>query len=363
MKILTVVGARPQFIKSSVMSSALARTPGIVERVVHTGQHFDASMSQVFFDELGMRPPDISLNIHGGSHGEMTGRMLIELEGVITNERPDAVLVFGDTNSTLAAALAAAKLHVPVAHVEAGLRSGNRRMPEEVNRVLTDHVATWLFAPTDAAVEHLVREGLAPSAIIKVGDVMFDAALAHGQRAEARGSELERTINPRVRPYALVTIHRAENTNHLSRLRNIVDALCSLHSELRVVWTIHPRTRLILEAEGWLAEVSASLTLLEPQGYLDMVWLERHASVIVTDSGGVQKEAFFHRIPCVTVRDETEWVELVSLGWNRLAPPTSAATVRQAVLDAIGRAGSEASPYGDGRAAERIAEKLASEFR
>lgn len=358
--ILTVLGARPQFIKASVVSHALAQA-GLRERLVHTGQHFDANMSAVFFAELGMAPPAHHLDIHGGTHGEMTGRMLMAVEQLMLAERPDAVLVYGDTNSTLAGALAAAKLHIPVAHVEAGLRSFNLRMPEEVNRILTDRVSRWLFTPTAAAAGHLQREGVDPSAILPVGDVMFDVALHHGARSAQASRVLEQLGLP-PGGYALATVHRAENTDDPVRLAAVVGGLAALAGTLPVVWPLHPRTRGVLARHPALQAQAASLRLIEPVGYLDMVALERHAALIATDSGGVQKEAFFHRVPCVTLRDETEWVELVDAGWNRLAPPTTAAAVAAALHAALGTQGQAVQPYGAGDAAQRIVARLGADL-
>lgn len=357
MKVVTVLGARPQFVKASVVSAALRQSPHR-EYVVHTGQHFDATMSAVFFEELEMSPPDQHLGIHGGGHGEMTGRMLVELEKVLVQIRPDAVVVYGDTNSTLAGALAATKLGIPVAHIEAGLRSFNRAMPEETNRVLTDHMSTWLFAPTDEAVLHLRREGIGSASISQVGDVMFDVALHHGRRAESQRRGALEALGLVEKQYALVTVHRAENTDSAQRLRAIVDGLRLVAERMPVVWPVHPRTRAALKASGAWRHLAGHLTLLEPQGYLDMVMLERSAAIIATDSGGVQKEAFFHGVPCVTLRTETEWVELVELGWNRLAPPIEAESVCKAVLGAVGSVGRDAQPYGDGQAAKRIVAQL-----
>lgn len=356
-KLLTVLGARPQFIKASVVSAAIAKSTLLNEVVVHTGQHFDANMSDVFFSELGMRTPEHQLNIHGGSHGAMTGRMLIDIENVLLAERPDAVLVYGDTNSTLAGALAAVKLHIPVAHVEAGLRSFNMAMPEEVNRILTDRISSWLFTPTAIAGRHLVNEGVSPEKIHMVGDVMYDVALHHGVRASSRGVLVQR-LGLEHGAYVLATVHRAENTDHPERLAAILDAIEVTAKRLRVVWPLHPRTRGVIERAGRLESLAAKVTLIEPAGYLDMVELEKHAALIATDSGGVQKEAFFHEVPCVTLRDETEWVELVEAGWNRLAPPDSAASLILAIDSAIGSRGSLVRPYGDGNAARAIVERL-----
>jgi UDP-GlcNAc3NAcA epimerase len=314
----------------------------------------------VFFDELGMAAPRHELDIHGGGHGEMTGRMLAGVERVLLAERPDAVLVYGDTNSTLAGALAAVKLHIPVAHVEAGLRSFNLAMPEEVNRILTDRIAHWLFTPTDAAAAHLRREGTEPHRIVPVGDVMYDVALQHGARAPSAGGVLQR-LGLASGSYVLATVHRAENTDVPDRLAVVVQALGEVASRRPVVWPLHPRTRRLLD-EGRLRSAAAGLHLIDPLGYLDMVQMERHAAVIATDSGGVQKEAFFHGVPCVTLRDETEWVELVAAGWNRLVPPRDAGAVRDAVLAAAGTRGDPVQPYGAGDAAARIAARLAADL-
>lgn len=357
-KVLTVLGARPQFIKASVVSYAFRQSGQLKEVLVHTGQHFDTNMSDVFFDELGMHKPDHYLDIHGGGHGAMTGRMLERLEQVMQAEQPDAVLVYGDTNSTLAGALAAVKMHIPVAHVEAGLRSFNMAMPEEVNRILTDRVSRWLFTPTQAATQHLSREGVALSAIEEVGDVMYDVALHHGQRVDASGRALGK-FGLAPGSYVLTTVHRAENTDHPARLQAIVDGLEAVARQMPVVWPMHPRTRGVLQSMGRLATLSSQVLLLDPVGYLDMVQLEKHAAVIATDSGGVQKEAFFYQVPCVTLRDETEWVELVEAGWNRLVPPLDTKTLAVEVMGALGTRGQSIKPYGDGRAADRIAKALA----
>lgn len=355
--VLTVLGARPQFIKASVVSHAIAHTDGLGEVVVHTGQHFDTNMSDVFFAELGMAPPAVSLDIHGGTHGAMTGRMLEAVEQIMLDLRPDVVLIYGDTNSTLAGALAAAKLHIPVAHVEAGLRSRNLRMPEEVNRILADRISHWLFTPTRSATDNLRAEGMPVERIHQVGDVMYDVALHHGARAEQRSRLLE-TLGLARGTYGLVTIHRAENTDAPERLANIVDGLSAAAEDLDLVWPVHPRTLAVLEKTGRLDALREHLTLIDPVGYLDMVALEKNAAVIVTDSGGVQKEAFFHGVPCVTVRDETEWVELVEVGWNRLAPPNDAVVIARTIAAALGSSGQGVTPYGEGDAARAVVSVL-----
>lgn len=364
-KILTVIGARPQFIKASAVSACLAACEQLREVVVHTGQHFDTNMSDVFFSELAMARPDYHFAIHGGEHGAMTGRMLIDIEQVLLAERPDAVLVYGDTNSTLAGALAAAKLHIPVAHVEAGLRSFNMAMPEEINRIITDRVSRWLFTPTAAAGAHLLREGVDERSILQVGDVMFDVALRQGARVGPGGGMLG-ALGERhgVRPgaYCLATVHRAESTDHPARLAAIVDALSAFAAQIQVVFPLHPRTRAALARQGKLEALQRVAVVLDPLGYLDMVQLEKHAALIATDSGGVQKEAFFYRVPCVTLRAETEWHELVDAGWNRLAPPTDAASVLESLRHGLGSVGAAVAPYGAGDAALSIVQRLARDL-
>jgi UDP-GlcNAc3NAcA epimerase len=340
LRILTVVGARPQFVKAAAISRAIAGRGEISEILVHTGQHFDPGMSQVFFDDLGLEPPRINLGIHGGGHGEMTGRMLAALERVIIEEQPDLVLVPGDTNSTLAGALAAAKLHVPVAHLEAGLRSFNRRMPEEINRVLTDHLSALLLCPTQTAVADLCGEGILDG-VHNVGDVMYDAALF------AAGASLRSPILDRLgiveRSYALATIHRAESTADRQMLSEILGYVRRQAGDLTVVFPVHPRTRKQICA--WELDLDGFMTC-DPLGYLDMHRLLRSAVVVFTDSGGLQKEAYFHRVPCVTMRGETEWLETIEAGWNRLWKGPDYAP-RQ-----------EITAFGDGHAAEKAVELI-----
>ena len=312
-------------------------------------------MFNVFFEELEIPKPDHHLGVAGGGHGGMTGRMLERLESVIVAESPEIVLVYGDTNSTLAGALAAAKLHIPVAHVEAGLRSFNRRMPEEINRVLTDHASDLLFTPTTTATTNLEHEGIDAAHVHQVGDVMFDAALYYGERAEARSRVLADWGLPRD-GYVLATVHRQENTDGPERLRAIFEALALIARERPVVLPLHPRTRSRLEANELLS-LMEPLTILPPVGYLDMVMLERAAAVIVTDSGGVQKEAYFQGVPCVTLREETEWTELVDLGWTRLVTP-GVDDIAAAIRGASKAEARDVRPYGDGDAADRIAVSL-----
>lgn len=354
--ILTIIGARPQFIKAAALSRRIAETGGLYEKLVHTGQHFDANMSDVFFDELDIPRPAHHLGIAGGGHGAMTGRMLTALEELLIAERPDMVMVYGDTNSTLAGALAAAKLHIPVAHVEAGLRSFNKRMPEEINRILTDQCSDLLFTPTAAATGNLLNEGVPRSRIVECGDVMFDAALHFAAQAEASGAG---AAHYGLAPgeYVLATVHRQENTDDPERLAAILNGLNMVAAAMPVVLPLHPRTRARIATMG-LGDLLSTLQVLDPVGYLDMVGLEKDACVIATDSGGVQKEAFFHGVPCITLRDETEWVELVEAGWNRLVPPVEAVAIRKAILNAQGTKGKTVTPYGSGDASGVIMKAL-----
>jgi UDP-GlcNAc3NAcA epimerase len=319
MQVLTIVGARPQFVKAAVLSREIRRR-GWREVLVHTGQHYDEKMSGVFFDELSIPRPDFNLGVGSGTQGEQTGRMLASIERVLLDTRPDWVVIFGDTNSTLAAALAATKLHLKVAHVEAGLRSYNRRMPEETNRIVADHVSDLLLAPTTTAVDNLRREGIDDSRIRLVGDVMCDATL-HYRDVAAQQSDVLGRLNLSPNNYVLCTIHRAENTDDPSRLGAIVAALIEVAQSRTVVFPIHPRTRSAMERLGLWDAASSQLQVIDPVGYLDMILLEASAQRIATDSGGVQKEAYFCGTPCVTLRDETEWVELVHAGWNQLLSP------------------------------------------
>ena len=357
MKILSIVGARPQFIKAAAVSRVLRQTRGMTEVLVHTGQHYDENMSDVFFRELEIPQPNVNLGIGSGTHGDQTGRMLSAIERTIIERRPDRVLVYGDTNSTLAGALAAAKLKVPVAHVEAGLRSYNRAMPEEINRVVADHVSDMLFAPTDVAVKNLVGEGIGRSRIAKVGDVMYDAALFYSGKAQ-RNSQILEKLALTARGYVLATIHRAENADNPRRLTTILRAFAGLSRDMPVVLPLHPRT--VKEAKRLGPLVKTGIRIIPPVGYLDMIMLERHARLIATDSGGVQKEAFFYRVPCVTLRTETEWTELVEAGWNTLLPPTRHDLERRLrrVLARPRPLGSAPRLYGAGRAAHAIVEKL-----
>lgn len=351
MKILTVVGARPQFIKAAVLSRAFADLD-VREVLVHTGQHYDANMSDVFFEELNISRPDYNLGVGGGTHAQNTGRMMEKIEEIILSEKPDWVLVYGDTDSTLAGALTAAKLHTPVAHVEAGLRSFNRRMPEEINRLLTDHVSSLLFAPTEIAHENLRNEGVADERIQVVGDVMYDSALYYRQRARqpAWFDALDIPING----FVLCTVHRAENTDLRENMEGIIAGVSAVGCP--VILPLHPRTRNTIQRMN--LKVPSNVIVVDPVGYLEMVWLEANCSVIATDSGGVQKEAYFHRKPCVTLREETEWVELVEGGFNTIVGANSELIC--AAIESKRRLDFSPAIYGDGRSASKIVERLLS---
>jgi UDP-GlcNAc3NAcA epimerase len=347
MRILSVVGNRPQFIKSAPLSLALRNRAD--EIVVHTGQHYDHELSQVFFDELGLEPPRHRLEAGSGSHAEQTARMLPGIEAAIVEEQPDLVLVYGDTNSTLAGALAASKLRVPVAHIEAGLRSFDRTMPEELNRVLVDRVSSFLFAPSQTAVANLQNEGITQG-VHEVGDVMLDANLRLAPIARQRSQALE-LDGVEAGGYALVTVHREANTKELA-LGRIVEALNTL--EEPVIFPLHPRTAGAIESHG--LRLAGHVHPRPPAGYLDFAALASQARVILTDSGGVQKEAYWYQVPCVTLRENTEWVETVEAGWNHLAG-TDPAAIEQAVAEAA--PGNTHPPlYGDGHAADLIADVL-----
>ncbi|GAB6857063.1 non-hydrolyzing UDP-N-acetylglucosamine 2-epimerase [Microbacterium xylanilyticum] len=350
MKIVSVVGARPQFVKLAPIHRA-AVAAGVEHVIVHTGQHYDPMLSDVFFEDLGIGAPDVHLGVGSGSHGVQTGAMLAALDGVLDEHRPDWVLVYGDTNSTVAAALSAVKMHIPVAHLEAGLRSFNRRMPEEHNRVMTDHAADLLLAPTRVAVEHLTREGLAERTVL-VGDVMTDVLLQVRDELQGSPSALVRELGLTPGGFHVATIHRAENTDDPARLAEIVGGLAAL--DRPVVLLAHPRV-VAKAAEHGIALSTGSLIAHAPLAYPDLIAAVLSSAGVITDSGGLQKEAFLLRIPCTTVRTETEWVETVELGWNIL---TGTAEEIAAAASRSRPAETAAEPYGDGHAAERVVEIL-----
>lgn len=355
MKLVTILGARPQFIKAAPVSKALKQA-GHQEFLLHTGQHYDYNMSQVFFDELQLPHPDINLGIGSGLHGEQTARMLTGIEQVLIQEKPDWVLVYGDTNSTLAGALAAVKLHMPLAHVEAGLRSFNRLMPEEHNRVLTDHCSDLLLCPTQTAIQNLASEGLPGNQpgirVALVGDTMYDAVLQFASLGNSHSNILS-DLGLMPGGYLLATVHRQENTDNSLHLEGILEGL--QHSQLPVIIPLHPRTRARLSTMGFSEKlVGSNLHLIEPLGYLDMLILEQNASKILTDSGGMQKEAFFFKVPCITMREETEWIETVQSGWNVLVG-ADAAKIEAALNMSIPQGNTPSQLFGDGHAAEKIA--------
>lgn len=361
-KLISIVGARPQFIKMAAVSRAIQQhnsqspSPTIVEKIVHTGQHYDDNMSKDFFDELRISRPDCNLRVGSGSHGEQTAKMLERIEAVLLKERPDVCMVYGDTNSTLAGALAAAKLHIPVAHVEAGLRSFNRKMPEETNRVMTDHVSDILFCPTKTAVENLAKEGITQG-VHETGDVMYDCVLFYTEKAKAIEQKTLGSLNVRSKSYYLATVHRAENTDDVLRCTHIVEALNEIATvDNPVILPLHPRTVVCIGKYG--LKFAGDVKVIPPVSYLEMLVLEDNAQIILTDSGGVQKEAYCLGVPCITLRDETEWVETVESGWNILAGAD-----KHRIISGIGRADelqavSPRSVYGNGDAAERVVEVI-----
>jgi len=364
MKIITIVGARPQFIKAAMVSRAIIRhnthnSNKIDERILHTGQHYDPNMSDVFFKQLKIPKPNWRLECGQGSHTEMTAKIMLETAAILIDEKPDYVIVYGDTNSTLAGALTAAKMHIPVVHIEAGLRSFNKAMPEEINRILTDHISDLLFCPTLAAVQNLKNENITKG-VYNVGDVMYDAALAFGKYAEET-SNIMRGMKLTHKEFCLCTVHRAENTDDPTRLTSILRALVETAKPNRpVIMPLHPRTQRFIKEMNLesLALSNPYLKLIEPVNYLDMIVLERNAAVILTDSGGVQKEAYFHGTPCITLRKETEWVETVEHGWNQLAGYQT-----DSILHCL-QNHPEQTPideYGKGDAAEKITEIIANE--
>ena len=347
-KIVTILGARPQFIKAATLSRVFQKAKSINEIIIHTGQHYDQNMSDIFFEEMEIPRPNHFLQITSKHHGQMTGRMMEGVEKILLDEKPDAVLVYGDTNSTLAGALAASKLHIPIAHVEAGLRSFNRKMPEEINRVLTDHLSQWLFAPTSTALFNLKNEGIT-NGVFLTGDVMYDAVKFYKEKTNDR---ILKELNLKPNDFILATIHRAENTNDPNRLQQIFSLLNKIAANRHIVLPIHPRTKSLLNES--INSQLKNFHLIDPVGYLDMMSLQSNCKLVITDSGGVQKEAFLNGKYCVTVRNETEWVELVENGFNFLTDPleTLPNLVEQLWNKPFNDNGYQ--PYGDGEAANKI---------
>lgn len=353
MRIVTVVGARPQFIKMAPVSRELRKY--FDEIVIHTGQHYDYEMDKIFFEQLNIPKPDYYLEVGSGTHGYQTGEMLKRIEKVLLKENPDLVLVYGDTNSTLAGALAAAKLHIKVAHIEAGLRSFDKKMPEEVNRVLTDHISNFLFAPTETAVKNLHNEGI-KEGVYLTGDVMYDALL-YNIKIARKNSNILKELGLKSKEYLLATVHRAENTDNRKSLENIIEAF--IESGELIVFPAHPRTQKYLKAYKLLKKLEkvGNVLLIPPVGYLDMLVLEENARKILTDSGGVQKEAYFLKVPCITLRERTEWVETVEDGWNILVGAD-----KEKILNAIREFNPNGKVYtykfGDGKASEKIVKTI-----
>jgi len=358
MKIISVVGARPQFIKLSSLSKELRKKHR--EIILHTGQHYDDELSRVFFSELSIPKPDYNLGIGSAEHGEQTGKMLKAIEEVLTFEKPDLVIVYGDTNSTLAGALAAAKQNIPVAHVEAGLRSFVKSMPEEINRVLTDHVSSLLFCPTPTSVKNLKREGMTKGVHL-VGDVMYDS-LRENLSVAKKKSKIMKKLNLQKKEFYLITIHRAENTDIRKNLKKITQILKNL--DKKVVFPIHPRTRKRLSEFKLLERLFSKndLLLIDPVSYLDMLVLEKNTRCVLTDSGGVQKEAFFLKTPCLTLREETEWVETVESGWNFVVR-LEFEKIKQNLNKTVKPSKSHGIPFGQGKASQKITEVLRTEFK
>ena len=356
MDIITIVGARPQFVKAATVSRAIQKyntrhENSISEKIIHTGQHYDANMSDIFFNEMDIPRPLFTLGIGGGSHGSMTGRQLEKIEEILLEEKPDYVLVYGDTNSTLAGALAAKKIHIPVIHVESGLRSFNMQMPEEINRILTDQISNILFCPTESAVNNLMNEGFSDKNchIYNVGDVMFDAAMYYSSK-----SVKPAPMNIKEDNFALATIHRAENTDNFDNLKNIVEALNEINKNMPVICPLHPRTRKILSKN----KLASNFKIIDPIGYFEMIWLLQNCSIVLTDSGGLQKEAYFFHKPCVTLREQTEWIELVEIKANKLAGSdyTMIVTHTDDLLKA--RINFQEKLYGSANAAEIIIDEI-----
>ena len=352
-KILTIVGARPQFVKAAAVSRILRKRHEAKEILVHTGQHFDKNMSDVFFSEMEIPKPDFHLDINSLNHGAMTGRMIERLEELMLSEKPDMVLIYGDTNSTLAGAISASKLHIPIAHVEAGLRSFNMRMPEEINRILADRVSSLLFCPTDVARINLIREGYENfgSKMVVSGDVMYDAALFYAARAQ-EFSVIRKELN--LGEYALCTLHRAENTDNVDNLKSICEALNIINDKIPIVLPLHPRTRKLIQNLG----INLRAKVLDPVGYYDMISLLDGAGIVLTDSGGLQKEAYFFKKPCVTMRDQTEWIELIEEGVNVLTGANGDKIIAE-VENMMGRNHSFGKElYGNGHSAELIVDEI-----
>lgn len=357
-KIITVIGTRPQFVKAAALSPCFKAHTEIDEIIVHTGQHYHDNMSAIFFNDLNLQQPHYNLNVGSSSHAYQTGQMLIGIEEILLDEKPDCVLVYGDTNSTLAGALAAVKLQIPIAHVEAGLRSFDHYQPEEINRVLTDRVSELLFTPSQDSANNLLREAIASEKIHVVGDIMFDVVNLFAEKADK--SDILQRLALADKKYFVLTIHRAENTDNEKILREIVDTINDIATDTPVVFPIHPRTLSCIDKFN--LKLKANVLLIEPLGFLDMMMLIKHCNLIMTDSGGLQKEAFYHRVPCITIREVTEWAELIHNKWNMLLPPSNLSSLSSAIADITQRQPIWHNPYGDGKTGLKIAKIILERF-
>lgn len=359
MKIITIIGARPQFIKASILSNLIKEEENIEEIIIHTGQHFDSMMSDVFFNELNIPPPKYNLNISSLSHGSMTGRMMEKIENIFLKENPDLVLVYGDTNSTLAGALSASKLNIPIAHIEAGLRSFYKNMPEEINRKLTDHISDYLFCPTNVAIENLKKEGITKNVEL-VGDIMYDSFLYYNKK-EGNESSAFNLLDLKFKEYCLLTLHRQENTMNFQKVYSLLCVIDQLSKDYnyKFIFPMHPRIKEFLKRNSFKFDLFGNILFISPLSYLDMIELESNARIIMTDSGGMQKEAYFAKTQCITLREQTEWVELLSTGMNVLTglnPDKIYIAFRNFILQNIYNFNQNL--YGDGKTGQKILEKI-----
>jgi UDP-GlcNAc3NAcA epimerase len=354
-KICTIIGARPQFIKASSLSRIFSKSTRIDDYIIHTGQHYDTSMSEIFFEQLNIPKPIYNLNIGGGSHGQNTGRMIEAIEKVLIYLQPDCVIVYGDTDSTLAASIAASKINIKIIHIESGLRSFNKQMPEEINRILTDHLSELLFVPSDISAQNLLNEGINKSKIFKVGDVMYDSALYYSDKS-IKPLALKKIQDE----FILTTVHRAENTNNINHIKNIIYSLNEISRDMKIVFPIHPRTKKIIDDLN--LNLSSNIKIITPVGYLEMIWLIQNSNLVITDSGGLQKEAYFHKKKCITLRDQTEWEELTKTKYNILSPPCFNNIVRDYFNIKSILFSSKEEIYGNGDSAEKIYDIIIEKF-
>mgnify|MGYP001195333555 CR=1 FL=1 len=358
MKVLTIIGARPQFIKAAPLSKKFSKN-NIHEILVHTGQHYSRNMSHIFFDELEMAQPHYNLGIGSFTHGKQTGRMIEKIEKTLFIEKPDVVIVYGDTNSTLAGAIAASKINIPVSHIEAGLRSFNMKMAEEQNRIMTDHLSSLLFTPTKEANKNLLKENIDQKKIIFSGDIMLDAVNIFYDLAKKRSKIID-ILNLNETKFCLLTIHRAENTNDVGNLKILFNNLVKIRHEYKIIFPIHPRTKKILGKNLMNECTKKGIQFIEPIGYLDMLMLQKKSSIIITDSGGIQKEAFFSKVPCIVIREETEWVELIKFGYNKICKKENFNEIDSMIYSMINISISKSNIFGNGDAAKKIFERIIS---